>query len=170
MDKQSLINLRNKIAKALTMPITRCTYKEIQNSITLAANGEQNTFVKLMDTLLTQKIALNLDVECENIIYDILDRYGISIVTAKEVHDKAEFINLLTSDLIHQPNALFFTNTIRRVDGKFLEFICDLDSLLHIIEHFTNRLDEFQKHDAEGKSLAQHKETIDRLQKKLKSL
>ena len=167
MDKQILIDLKNRIEKSLSMPITRCTYKELQNAMLVAAQGDQNTFVKLMETLLTKKILLNLDADSEDIIQEIIDRYGVGIFTSKEVHDKPDFINLLTSDLIQQQKTLFFSNIIRRVDGKYLDFVCDIDSLFHIIEHFTARLEEAQKRDID---LAPYADKLEKLEERLKAL
>ena len=82
---------------------------------------------------------------------------------SKDVFEKGDFINLITSDLIPSPQQPVFAHRIKRIDGQEFQFISDFDSTLHLLKHFLTRIHELQKNPNAKNFLNSHKTELDKL-------
>jgi hypothetical protein len=75
----------------------------------------------------------------------LIEEFSIPFWTAKDVFEKGDFINIITSDLIQSPQQPIFAHRIKRMDGEEFHFITDIDSTMHLLKHFITRISELQK-------------------------
>ena len=64
---------------------------------------------------------------------------------AKEVFERGEFVNIITSDLVTQEEQFAFVNRLRRIDGEEFVFMSDPQNTVHLVTHFVGRLYELEK-------------------------
>jgi hypothetical protein len=88
---------------------------------------------------------------------------------SKEVYERGEVVNIITSDTLSHEEKTVFLHRIRRIDGEELQFITDPESTLHLLHHFMNRLEEI-KNKEEGHPLEPHQKELSHLKKKLDNL
>jgi len=152
-DETTMDLISRGLQRVFSMKITRSTFREVQNVIFTATkeqNGGADTFLK---ALLTgedkDKLATGAALEKLN---RILDQYTIPISLSKEVLERGEFLNLLTSELVKNGDNTFFVNRVRRIDGEEFQFITDPSSTLHILQHFINRFHEMKQPGTNGET------------------
>ncbi len=170
LNKEKLAELDVHLQKILALPITRCSYRQIQNLLFEVANRNQGETIKLMDSIINRSIKMNTDAKSEEAIKDIIERFGASIATAKEVHDRGEFIALLSSDLLMQQGQILFSNFIKRIDGKEFQFLSDPESLFNILEHFVGRLEELKRNDESGEYAKHYRKRMEAFTSRLSAL
>ena len=126
--------------------ITRSTFRQLQNVIFAITEGNKEVSTAILESLLLGEPKT----ESNNAINSghfkkFAEKYGIRTQVAKDVLERGEFINLLTSDILQNPQAIVFANRIRRVDGEELQSITDAESTLQVVNHFLNRIQEVDK-------------------------
>ena len=162
---QQLDASKKALQRVFSLPITRSSFRELQNIILNIAQGNQETAQKFIETLLTGK--LEGKSPTNKTLQNIIDTFSVTTWVAKEVHEKGEFLNLLTSDILTQGGNVVFSNRIRRVDGKELHFLSDFESSLQVLQHFINRIQESAKLDPVKKNLSKHQAKLKSMQNQL---
>lgn len=138
-----LSSIYKLLQKIFCLPTTRSTFREVQNAILNVTNGNTEHVKNFFEILLSGQIDGKPP---ENpFLRELITRYSIPVWVAKEVHEKGEFLHLITSDILTQGNNVILSNTIRRIDGDELHFISDLESTVNVTTHFVNRLNEIGK-------------------------
>lgn len=169
--RKKIEQLQSSFRRILAMPITRSTYREMQNVILLAAEGNLNETGSIFDALLNAQSKSDLVKKGgEKIFKNFLEDFSIPARVAKDVFDRGEFISLLTSDIISQPNRTLLLNRIRRIDGEELQFITDIDNSLHLVNHMLGRLQEVERSDNTKKISKGYKKELAEIKKKLEEL
>lgn len=109
LDEKKLINLRRTLKRIFALPINRTTYREVHSAILNAADGDIETANAFFEAL------LNGDSTSEKVkkfpkedLKKIIDEFAVSAWAAKDVFEKGDFINLVTSDLISAPQQHVF--------------------------------------------------------------
>ncbi len=163
--------LGNTLQRIFTFKISRSTFREVQNAIVAASEGDQEQAKSVFEALLTGKSALdNLDSESSAAFEDVVKRYSVPIALCRDIHEKGEFIGLVTSDTLRQGNLIAFLNRIRRIDGDEFQFITDVDQTLHLLLHWTGRLQELTQSEDGQRVLAERKQALDVISSNLDAL
>ena len=148
IDEQSLSNIEVALRRIFAMKITRSTFRELQNIIITAAGGNKDTANDLFEALVTgQKKEKVFGKKFGDKVDSIVHEFSIPIRLAKEIHERGEFVSIITSDTLGQQDRVAFLNRIRRIDGDEFLFITDPESTLHLLQHFVGRVVELSKTD-----------------------
>ncbi len=159
-DQNTLSGIRRSLKRIFSLPVTRSTYREIQNVITIAADGNAEQANALLETLLTGNLQSDKAKQLpKDELKSIVDEFSISTWVAKDVFERGEFISLITSEMVNVPGQFVFSNRLRRMDGQEYHFVSDIESTLQIVQHFLGRLQELNRMEGGSKQLAGfHKE------------
>lgn len=141
-DSKKIQQLDVAFQRILTLPVSRSTFRQMQNAIFQCLEGDKDKATGLMDLLLGIKKEFPTD---DQPFKAFVERYAIQMGVAREVAERGEFVSLVTSDIISHPHMPIFGNRIRRVDGHEFEFISDPESALQLLNHFAVRLKEMEK-------------------------
>lgn len=171
IDNEKFNNIRNAMERIFCLPINRSTYREIHNAFFSIFDGNVDNANALMETLLSRNATSD---KAKNFpkdrLKELIDNYSMSLWVAKDVFEKGDFINIITSDLIPSPQQPVFAHRIKRIDGQEFQFITDLESTLHLFRHFLTRIHEIQKNPNGKKVLADFKPEIDKLKQEFNTL
>ncbi|NGX42257.1 MAG: hypothetical protein K940chlam7_00535 [Chlamydiae bacterium] len=164
IEEKQLTELSNTLKRIFTMPISKSTFREIQNAILALSPGNQEDANSLFEVLVTGEIKPDTKISsAPKTLEKLIDEYSISTRVAKDVFERGEFISIVSSDIISQPNRVAFLNRIRRVDGQEFHFLADTKGTINLLHHLIGRLQELENNEA-------GKETINGCQEELKSL
>lgn len=167
-----------EMGKALTvvfaLPISRLTLREIQNVLVAVTKGEKEKYTEIFESLVRGEIKPEVQKilsseTSQKLFKSLIDKYSLLIRVAIDVHEKGEFLNLITSDLVSQnEEQAFFLNRVRRVDGQEFQYISDTTNVVNLIDHYIGRLEEIQRNSP--KLLKEFKGEIGNLKDKLGKL
>jgi len=165
INKESIEQFQGNMQRIFALKVGRTTYREIQNAVLAAANGDREDANALFEALLrgeskSEKVAK----DAHELLQNIVDHFCIPSRLARDIYERGDFIQVITSDLVRQADNPLFVNRIRRVDGEELQFVSDVESTMHILNHFVGRLHEL--HASEGKE----SETLNNYQKQIDAL
>ena len=168
---QTLMLFDGNLKRIFAMKVTRSTFRELQNVILTISNQDKSLANFLFETLLNGQIAPHVANEQQSDILDeIIKDFTIPARLAKEVYERGEFINMVTSDLVAQQDEVAFLNRIRRIDGDEFLFLADPQNVVHLLQHFVGRLYEIDKSPAGKGKLDKHKKELSILAERLKQL
>jgi len=138
MDAQKLHFLLKTLQRIFALPITKSTFRDVQNSIMTVTEGNQEQAQKLLEDLVNERI--DADPETQH----ALAHFSYLILVAKDVFERGDFLGLVTSDTVSREDQVFFSNRIRRIDGTELHFVTDVDSTVQLMNHLLVRLSELK--------------------------
>src|SRR5436190_1812662 len=78
----------------------------------------------------------------------------------KEVSERGDFVNILTSDLLAKGDQFIFMNHLRRIDGTEFDFMSDPQNTVNVANHFIGRLLELDKNPKGKIALSNHKKEL----------
>jgi len=128
--------LENQFQRIFTLPVTRTTFRELQNVISTAFDGNNEKTISFIDSLLQNR----KDSESDQIA-DFVKEYCIPVRVAKQVHDNGEVLSMLTTDVGMQAGNMIFSVRMRRIDGGEFSFLTDAAGFLQIAEHILSRIE-----------------------------
>lgn len=164
VDEKSLVQLEQSLQRIFGLRIGRTTFREAQNAVLAAAQGNKDDAAKLFEMLLSGELNENgINSDTLRQMRSLIATYGIPFRLARDVYERGDFLQVITSDTIYQSERPLFVNRIKRIDGKEHQFICDVQSTLHLLTHFLSRLQELEASNPKGHFL-------DPFQKELASL
>ena len=147
--------------RIFSLKVSRSTFREVQNGAVSSSGGNKETAKTLFEYLMKGVPAQgDLSNETYEVLQTLVKEYSIPVRLAKDVNEKGEFINLITSDTLRQGELFAFLNRIRRVDGDEFQFITDLDATLHLLLHFGSRLQELKGAEGGSELLTNKKEAL----------
>lgn len=171
LDDRIVMLFEGNLRRIFAMKITRSTYRELQNVILNCANQNQELANFLFETLLTGQLKASIPNEKHReIIEEMIKTFTIPARLAKEVYERGEFVNIITSDLITQQDQSAFLNRIRRVDGDEFVFLSDTQNTVHLVQHFVGRLYELENSKNAQAELAKFKKELGLIADRLKQL
>lgn len=171
LDDKTVMLFEGNMKRIFAMKITRSTFRELQNVILTCANQDQQIANFLFETLMTGQIKQPLSSEKHRLVLEeVIKDFTIPARLSKEVHERGEFINIITSDLVNQGDQYAFLNRIRRIDGDEFIFLSDPQNTLHILQHFVGRLHELKKAPKGDELLSKHKDELTFIRERLKQL
>lgn len=148
-DESHLNNLIISFKRIFALPITKATYRQVQNAVfTNIESMEERK--EIFEALLTASFKDKMGEKNKRVsLKALLEEFSIPVRVAKEVEDKGELLLFITSDLIQQHTLSVLYNRARRVDGAEFAFYTDDETTVHLLEHFMKRVVEFQQKNKE---------------------
>lgn len=145
-DEKKVNQLDKAFERVFAFNITRSTFRQLQNVIFAIAEGNKELATAILEALLAGEVKADGNRALTIASFKkFVDSYNVLTQVAKDVLERGEFINLVTSDVLQNPQAIVFANRIRRVDGEELQFITDAESSLQLVNHFLNRIQEVDR-------------------------
>lgn len=145
-DEKRVQQLSKAFERVFAFNITRSTFRQLQNVVFAIAEGNKEVASAILESLLSGEVKAGANSAINNAKFKALvEEYTIRVQVSKDVLERGEFINLVTSDILQNPQAIAFGNRIRRVDGEELQFITDTESTLQLVSHFLNRIQEVDR-------------------------
>ncbi len=151
VEEKTLDLVKKNLQRIFSMKITRTTFREVQNAILQSCEGNTEKANSVFETIVTGENKLG---KKSDHITHLIEHYMIPIRLSKEIFERGEFINIITSDMLNQANRYLFLNRIRRVDGEEFQFLTDVESTASLLHHFTGRIAELKKADTKGQNLS----------------
>lgn len=170
LDDKVIMLFEGNMRRIFAMKITRSTFRELQNVILNCANQDKDVANFLFETLMTGQIKQSVNEKNREILEEVIKDFTIPARLAKEVYERGEFINIITSDLVNQQEQFAFLNRLRRIDGEEFIFMSDPQNTVHILQHFVGRLHELKKAPKGDEVLSKHKDELTFLRERLKQL
>lgn len=171
LDDRMMMLFEGNMKRIFAMKITRSTFRELQNVILNCANQDKEIANFLFETLLTGQIKGMIPNEKHReILEEVIKDFTIPARLAKEVFERGEFVNIITSDLVSHEEQVAFLNRLRRIDGEEFVFMSDPQNTMHLVNHFIGRLFELSKHNKGKEELDKFKKELGVLGERLKQL
>lgn len=171
LDDRLVMLFEGNIKRIFAMKITRSTFRELQNVILNCANQNKDLANLLFEILLTGQIKVDVPNKKHlSILEDIIKNFTIPARLAKEVYERGEFINIITSDLVTQQDEHAFLNRLRRIDGEEFIFMSDPQNTVHLVQHFVGRLYELENAPKAKEELSKYKKELRIIAERLKQL
>lgn len=164
-------DLEKSFKRILTMPMSKSTFRQLQNAIFASAERNIESANDLIESLLTGNVKSDIT---KNVSKANLDKffvdYAVPLSVARDVAEKGEFVSLITSDIIPHPSLAILSSRIRLVDGEEFQFLTDPESTLQFARHFLSRLQEFAQIESGKNVLSHHKDELKDIRKTLDEL
>lgn len=171
LDDETLMLFDGHLRRIFAMKISRSTFRELQNVLLVCARQNKAVANFLFETLLAGQITgISLSDKHRDILQEAIHDFTIPARLAKEVYERGEFVNMITSDLVSQHEEVAFLNRFRRIDGEEFVFLTDPENTLHLLQHFVGRLFELDKMPPGKGRLEKHKKEIGLIADRLKQL
>lgn len=159
MDEKKQANVKRALKRVFSMPISRSTFREMQNALMATVEGDRDLANVILDSLMVGEPRDKNDHQ-QQFLKKLIEDFSVPAQLSREIFEKGEFINMITSDILTQPNNVVFSNRLRRVDGEEFHFVSDLDSTIQLIHHFLGRLQELDKNESTKPVLANAKNQL----------
>jgi hypothetical protein len=171
LDDRMVMLFEGNLRRIFAMKISRSTFREIQNVILNCVNQNKDLANFFFETLLTGQIKGEIPNEKHReILEEVIKNFTIPTRLAKEVLERGEFINIITSDLASQEDQYAFLNRLRRIDGEEFVFMSDPQNTVHLVTHFIGRLVELERQAKAKPELDKFKKELGMLGDRLKQL
>lgn len=172
VDEKKISLLNSAFKRIFAMPITRSTFREVQNVIVTACEQDRDSSNAIFEALLRGEAKADPKKGSNNNtgLKNLVDEFSIQIRLSKDVFDRGEFVNLITSDMIKNAEFSLFLNRIRRIDGEEFQFITDPESTVHLLRHFVTRMQELSSSDKEGKIISSFKKDLEEVRNNISAL
>lgn len=169
LDDHTVMLFEGNMKRIFAMKITRSTFRELQNVILNCAKGNKEMANFLFETLMNGQISVSVPNEKHReILEEVIKSFTIPARLAKEVFERGEFINIITSDLITQQDEVAFLNRLRRIDGEEFTFLSDPQNTIHLLQHFVGRLLELEGASKGKEHLTKHRKELHLIAERLK--
>ncbi|WP_213318892.1 CT_584 family protein [Chlamydiifrater volucris] len=162
--------IEGNLKRIFATPVGYTTFREVQNVVFNCSENDQEKANFFFELLINGKLTKELPAKQQTAAHALISEFMMPIRVAKDVHERGEFINFVTSDMIAQQDRCVFLNRLARVDGQEFLLMTDVQNTCHLIRHFIARLMEAQKNPAGEKNLAEISEDILSLKNYLEEL
>jgi hypothetical protein len=157
--------------RIFAMKVTRSTYRELQNVILTCANQNKDIANFLFETLMTGQIKEGfVNEKQQEVLEEVIKNFTIPARLAKDVYERGDFINVITSDIVTQQEECALLNRVRRIDGEEFFFLSDPQNTVHLLQHYVARLQELQGHKFGKQELEKFKKELNLAAEKLKQM
>lgn len=163
IDNNTFLLLEGNLKRIFATPIGYTTFREFQNVVFNCAQGQQELANFLFEMLINGKLLQELPAGQKQSAQSLIVQFMMPIRVAKDIHERGEFINFITSDMLAQQERCVFLNRLSRVDGQEFLLMTDVQNTCHLIRHLLSRLLEAQKNPIGEKNLQEIQEDLDSL-------
>jgi hypothetical protein len=165
IDAKKIRQLELAFQRILVMPISRGSFRQMQNAVLFCVDGNRDKATTLLEAIFKGD-----QTQSDPALKSFIEKYTIPVGVARDVAERGEFLSLITSDIIGHPELALFGNRIRKIDGNELEFITDVESTIHLVQHFASRLQEMNKLDRGKQSIQEFKADLKQLREHIDQL
>ena len=145
IDNNTFLLLEGNLKRIFATPIGYTTFREFQNVVFNCSQGQQELANFLFEMLINGKLLQELPAGQKQSAQSLIVQFMMLIRVAKDIHERGEFINFITSDMLAQQERCVFLNRLARVDGQEFLLMTDVQNTCHLIRHLLSRLLEAQK-------------------------
>lgn len=171
LDDRVVSLFEGNLKRIFAMKITRSTYRELQNVILNCTDQNKELANFYFDLLLSGQIKATIPNEKHReTLEECIKNFTIPARVAKEIYERGEFINIITSDLLTQPDEVAFINRLRRIDGEEFVFMSNPQNTFHLFQHFAGRLFELENSPQGKEELMKFKKDLTLIGERLKQL
>ena len=170
-DLDQLKKLSQLLQRIFSLKVSRSTFREVQNVLVQAAQGDKeiaNEIYKSLSTGAPPEFLEN-DEEVQE-FQSLIDSYAVPVRLAREVTERAEYIGIITSDMVTHGDMPAFLNRIRRIDGEEFSFITDVDSTMQLLHHFLTRMGDMASDESANQVISSRKKQLEICQGLLEGL
>ena len=158
IDNNTFLLLEGNLKRIFATPIGYTTFREFQNVVFNCSQGQQELANFLFEMLINGKLLQELPAGQKQSAQSLIVQFMMLIRVAKDIHERGEFINFITSDMLAQQERCVFLNRLARVDGQEFLLMTDVQNTCHLIRHLLSRLLEAQKNPIGEKNLQEIQE------------
>lgn len=162
--------LEGNLKRIFATPIGYTTFREFQNVVFNCANGQQEAANFFFEMLINGKLTQEVTPHQKQAAQKLIAEFMMPIRVSKDIHERGEFINFITSDMLAQQERCIFLNRLARVDGQEFLLMTDVQNTCHLIRHLLARLLEAQKNPIGEKNLLEIQEEIESLKNHFEEL
>ena len=159
-DNKTVLLLEGNLKRIVATPIGYTTFREFQNVVFNCSQGQQELANFLFEMLINGKLLQELPAGQKQSAQSLIVQFMMLIRVAKDIHERGEFINFITSDMLAQQERCVFLNRLARVDGQEFLLMTDVQNTCHLIRHLLSRLLEAQKNPIGEKNLQEIQEDL----------
>lgn len=171
IDDKVLMLFEGNLRRIFAMKVSRSTFRELQNVLLACTNHNKDLANFLFEILLTGQVKEGtVNEKQQEILEGLTKEFTIPARLAKDVFERGEFINIITSDLVKQEDESAMLNRLRRVDGEEFVFLSDPLNTVHILQHFIGRIQELQGAPGGREAIAKYKKELNLAGEKLKQM
>ncbi|EPP34485.1 hypothetical protein CP10139811_0684 [Chlamydia ibidis] len=152
--------LEGNLKRIFATPIGYTTFREFQNVVFNCSDDQQEHATFFFEMLINGRLTHELPAEQKQACQSLIAEFMMPIRVAKDVHERGEFINFITSDMLTQQERCVFLNRLSRVDGQEFLLMTDVQNTCHLIRHLLARLLEAQKNPVGEKNLQEIQEDV----------
>ncbi|ESN89248.1 CT584/Cpn0803 family type III secretion system protein [Chlamydia suis] len=160
IDNNTFLLLEGNLKRIFATPIGYTTFREFQNVVFNCSQGQQELANFLFEMLINGKLLQELPAGQKQSAQSLIVQFMMLIRVAKDIHERGEFINFITSDMLAQQERCVFLNRLARVDGQEFLLMTDVQNTCHLIRHLLSRLLEAQKNPIGEKNLQEIQEDL----------
>ena len=118
IDNNTFLLLEGNLKRIFATPIGYTTFREFQNVVFNCSQGQQELANFLFEMLINGKLLQELPAGQKQSAQSLIVQFMMLIRVAKDIHERGEFINFITSDMLAQQERCVFLNRLARVDGQ----------------------------------------------------
>ena len=160
IDNNTFLLLEGNLKRIFATPIGYTIFREFQNVVFNCSQGQQELANFLFEMLINGKLLQELPAGQKQSAQSLIVQFMMLIRVAKDIHERGEFINFITSDMLAQQERCVFLNRLARVDGQEFLLMTDVQNTCHLIRHLLSRLLEAQKNPIGEKNLQEIQEDL----------
>lgn len=168
IDKQKLDLLDHQFQRIFIIPVTKSSFRELQNAVMAAMEGNIEKTNNFLQALVTGD-ASGAKIHDAG-LREFIKKFSFPTRIAKEVHDRGEVLGMITSDMGIQGDNVIFSCRLRRIDGAEFHYITEMEGLLHVVEHYVARFEAGAQTDKGRPIAAKYKQRLAKLQQMLAKL
>ncbi len=171
LQKRHVDRFRFHLQRLFSLKIGRTTFREMQNAILNTVEGDREQASQLFEALLRGEVSDDLaETDSLPAIRALVDAYSVPARLARDIYERGDFLQVITSDAIRQNDASLFVNRIRRIDGEEIQFITDIESTVHLLQHFVGRLTDLEGQANEGAAIDAVRKPLEQVKHSLQQL
>lgn len=171
LDEKIITQVEGALRRIFAMKISRSTFRELQNALISVTSGNRELANDLFESLYTGQLKDSLAKQKGvDQLKAILNEFSIPIRLSKEIFERGDFVNIITSDTLGQQDNVAFLNRIKRIDGEEFLFITDPESTIHLLQHFMGRLSELEKKPQGKEQIAMYRKDLAEIRARIDAL
>ncbi len=170
LEEDEIKQLTQILKRTFALPITKSTYNEIQRSIFKAVDENVDRANEVLVSLLGGEVKKDNDNSPDSPTQDFLDEFSVQVRLAKDIYERGEFLNFISSEVINARNNVLFSNFIHKLDGNQFQFLTDPEGIVQLASHFLGRVEEIKRIDKSKRFIKNKKEDLQNLKERLEHI
>ncbi|CDZ80798.1 hypothetical protein BN1013_01321 [Candidatus Rubidus massiliensis] len=181
MNSHNLHELERALSIIFALPVSKMTLREIQNAFVAILQENRQIYTDLFESFVHGQAKFNitkiLPEEENRYLKQMIEKYSLLFRVAIDVHDRGDFLNLITSDMLPPPKPennpnkeAFFINHVKRIDGQEFHYVTDTTNIVHLIDHYIMRLQEIATNPGTKEGLQDFKPFLKQIASKLETI